>query len=173
MTQPEKNSLETILVVEDRTDVRDVVRKILEHAGFCVLATDSGAHAIQVEGLTHGTIHLLLSDVMMPDMSGPVVAKILKNRRPEMRVMLMSGYPDGDMLFLNYGWHFIEKPFLAAKLVERVNDILHTPLRSQGEDHFDTRIKPKASGLESSELHFDLNPTIRERPRRGRGGGTV
>ena len=66
-------------------------------------------------------------------------SNLLKERRPEMRVMLMSGYPDGEMLFLNYGWHFIEKPFLAVELVERVNSVLHTPERSQGEDHFDTR----------------------------------
>jgi hypothetical protein len=63
-----------------------------------------------------------------------------------MRVMLMSGYPDGDMLFLNHGWHFIEKPFLAAQLVARVNDVLHTPVSTQGEDRFDTRIKPKSQG---------------------------
>ena len=71
----------------------------------------------------------MLSDVRMPDLTGPVVAQLLKKRRPEMRVMLMSGYPGGDMLFLNYyGWRFIEKPFPPAMLVERVNDILHTPL---------------------------------------------
>ena len=69
---------------------------------------------------------------MMPDMSGPVISKLLKKHRPEMRVMLMSGYPDGDMLFLNHGWHFIEKPFVPAELVERVNEVLHTPERSQG-----------------------------------------
>jgi DNA-binding NtrC family response regulator len=87
----------------------------------------------------------LLSDVMMPDMSGPVIARILKKHRPEMRVMLMSGYPDGDMLFLNHGWHFIEKPFLPSQLVARVNELLHTPERSQGDDHFDTSIKPDKS----------------------------
>ena len=65
-----------------------------------MLAAGSGAQAIQAESITQGTIHLLLSDVMMPDMSGPDVAKLLKKHRPEMRVMLMSGYPDGDMLFL-------------------------------------------------------------------------
>jgi DNA-binding NtrC family response regulator len=146
MDRPEKNSLETILVVEDQPMVLEVVRAILERAGFHVLSTSSGAQAIQVEGITQGTIHMLLSDVMMPDMSGPVVAQTLKKLRPDMRVMLMSGYPDGNMLFLNYGWHFIQKPFLPVKLVEKVNDILHTPCRSQGEDHFDTRIKPHTSG---------------------------
>ena len=144
MTQPEKNTLETILVVEDHPIVREAVQTILERAGFCVLAAGSGAQAIQAESITQGTIHLLLSDVMMPDMSGPVVAQLLKKHRPEMRVMLMSGYPDGEMLFLNHGWHFIEKPFLPAQLVKRVNEVLHTPESSQGDDHFDTRIKPKA-----------------------------
>jgi two-component system cell cycle sensor histidine kinase/response regulator CckA len=145
VTQPEKNTLETILVVEDQPVVLDAVREILERAGFCVLAAGNSAQAIQAESITRGTIHLLLSDVMMPDMSGPVIAKLLKKHRPGMRVMLMSGYPDGDMSFLNHGWHFIEKPFLSAQLVARVNEVLHTLDLSQGDDHFDTRIKPKAS----------------------------
>jgi len=132
--------------VEDHPVVREAVRNILERAGFCVLISGSGAQAIQAASITQKTIHLLLSDVMMPDMSGPVVAQLLKKHRPEMRVMLMSGYSDGDMLFLNHGWHFIEKPFLAAELVTRVNEVLHTPERSQGYAHFDNRIKSKASG---------------------------
>jgi DNA-binding NtrC family response regulator len=146
LTQPVKNTLETILVVEDDPTVLDVVRSILERAGFRVLTAANSTEAIRIEGGFGDTIHLLLSDVMMPDMSGPVISKLLKKHRPEMRVMLMSGYADGDMLFLNYGWHFIEKPFLPDKLVERVNDMLHSPERDQGDDHFDIRITPKASG---------------------------
>ena len=145
VTQPEKNSLETVLVVEDDPIVLRMVHSILEGAGFCVLAAANSTEAIRIESGFGGTIHLLLSDVMMPDMSGPVIAKLLKQYRPDMRVMLMSGYPDGDMLFLNHGWHFFEKPFLAAKLVERVTEVLHTPVLSQGEDHFDTT-KTKTSG---------------------------
>ena len=118
---------------------------ILENAGFRVLTAVNSTEAIRIESGFGDTIHLLLSDVMMPDMSGPVISKLLKKHRPEMRVMLMSGYPDGDMLFLNYGWHFIEKPFVAAKLVERVNDVLHTPERSQGDDHFDDRLEPNST----------------------------
>ena len=143
VTQPEKNTLETILVVEDQPVVRNAVREILERAGFCVLAAGSGAQAIRAERIAQGTIHLLLSDVMMPDMSGPDVAQLLKKHRPEIRVMLMSGYPDGDVLFLSHGWHFMEKPL---ELVNMLNEVLHTPERSQGDDHFDTRITSKASG---------------------------
>lgn len=61
-----------------------------------------------------GTIHLLLCDVMMPDMCGPDLAKAMIARRSDMRVMLMSGYADGGLLILNHGWHFIKKPFLPA-----------------------------------------------------------
>ena len=77
---------------------------------------------------------------MMADMSGSVIAQVLKKHRPDMRVMLMSGYPDGEVLHLNHGWHFIEKPFLATELIRRVNEMLHTPVRS---DHFDPRINPE------------------------------
>jgi two-component system cell cycle sensor histidine kinase/response regulator CckA len=143
VVQPEKNTLETVLVVEDHPIVLEAVCEILERAGFCVLAAGSGAEAIRTEGLTEGAIHLLLSDVMMPDMSGPAVAELLKNRRPDMRVMLMSGYHDGDLLILNYGWHFIEKPFVPTMLVKKVNEVLHSPERSQRNDQFDTRIQPK------------------------------
>ena len=149
MIQQIKNSLETILVVEDDPVVLKVVHSVLERAGFRVITATNSTQAIEMEGGFHDTIHLLLSDVMMPDMSGPVIARILKKYRPAMRVMLMSGYPGGDMLFLNYGWHFIEKPFLPAKLVERVNDVLHSSEVSQGDDHFDTRIKLKSSAAES------------------------
>ena len=146
MVQPEKNTLETILVVEDHPIVRDAVCEILERVGFCVLACGSGAQAIQVESLTQGAIHLLLSDVMMPGMSGPVVAQRLKQRRPQMRVMLMSGYPEGNILLVNHGWRFIEKPFLPSELVRRVTELLHSPERSPGDDRLHTRIAASAPG---------------------------
>jgi two-component system cell cycle sensor histidine kinase/response regulator CckA len=125
--------------------VLKVVCEILERKGYRVLRAASGAEAIQLESVTRETIHLLLSDVMMPDMTGPVCAQLLQKRRPEMRVMMMSGYPGGDMLFLNHGWHFIEKPFVPYQLAARVNDVLHSQEPSQGTSDFDTRVKPKAS----------------------------
>jgi two-component system, cell cycle sensor histidine kinase and response regulator CckA len=130
--------LETILVVEDDPAIRKLVETILGDGGFEILGADSAKEAIQVEASFPGTIHLLLSDVMMPDMGGPDLAAKLKLRRPEMRVMLMSGYADGAMLVLNHGWHFIRKPFLPAALLGKVTEILHTTVRDQGTDHFDT-----------------------------------
>ena len=130
---------ETILLVEDDVIVRRVVRAILKNGGFKVLEAGSAAEALQIDFDHSGEIHLLLSDVMMQGKSGPELAKQIKTRRPEMRIILMSGFPDGAILLLNYGWHFIQKPFLPKMLLSRVHHVLHTPLRDHGTDHFDTR----------------------------------
>jgi DNA-binding NtrC family response regulator len=130
---------ETILVVEDDPTILTLVQAILEDAGFEVLAASSAENAKRIDAQFARTIHLLLSDIMMPDICGPDLAEALKRRRPEMRVMLMSGYADGAMLVLNHGWHFIQKPFLPAALLARVTDVLHTKVRDQGTDHFDPR----------------------------------
>jgi DNA-binding NtrC family response regulator len=139
MIQPLTRSLETILVVEDNPIVMKPVVMILEHAGFKVLSASDAGKAIQIESDFTETIHLLLSDVMMPGMAGPALAKQLQQQRPHMRVILMSGFTGGAVLLLNHGWHFIEKPFLANALLARVNDVLHSEVRDQGTDRFDTR----------------------------------
>jgi DNA-binding NtrC family response regulator len=85
-------------------------------------------------------IDLLLSDVDMPKMSGPDLGQLLKNARPDMHVMLMSGGVDGNLLVLNYGWAFIQKPFVASKLIQMVREVLHSENRSQlGGQEFDSR----------------------------------
>jgi two-component system, cell cycle sensor histidine kinase and response regulator CckA len=134
-----KASPQTILVVEDHPLLLKLVTKILEDARFTVLSASSAKKAIRVEAEFSGTIHLLLSDVMMPGMSGPDLAKTLKKQRPKMRIILMSAYPDGALLVLNYGWHFIQKPFMPLALVGRIKDVLQSKTREQGTDHFDTR----------------------------------
>lgn len=133
-----KQPRETILVVEDTALVLKTVRMILENANFTVLAAASANEAMELARYAK-TIDLLLSDVMMPSMSGPDLALKLKESRPDMRVMLMSGFPNGAMLVLNYGWHFIEKPFVSAQLIAKINEILQEENRGQGTDHFDTR----------------------------------
>jgi two-component system, cell cycle sensor histidine kinase and response regulator CckA len=137
MDSPLKAPRKTILVVEDTALVLNTVRMILERAKFTVLAASSADEAMRHAGSAK-TIHLLLSDVMMPDMSGPDLAQKLKEQRPEMRVILMSGYPDGGMLVLNYGWYFIQKPFVPVQLVAKINEVLDEEMRDQGTDHFDT-----------------------------------
>jgi DNA-binding NtrC family response regulator len=91
-----------------------------------------------------GRIDLLLSDLDMPLMSGPDLGEALKKTRPDLHVMLMSGGSNGNLLVLNYGWAFIQKPFVAAKLVQMVTNVLHSPDRSQhGGQEFDSRKDPR------------------------------
>ena len=134
-----KDAPKTILLVEDNDGIRMLVQHILENGGFEVLVASDAAGALQIESNFPRIIHLLLSDVMMPGISGPELAKKLKAQRPEMRVMLMSGYSEG-MLILNYGWYFIQKPFVPTALMGRVNDLLQSDVSELGTDHFDTRL---------------------------------
>jgi DNA-binding response OmpR family regulator len=143
--------LESILVVDDDHFVLTMVAKVLNAANFLVLQASSGATAIKLAANYAGRIDLLLSDVLMAGMSGPDLGEALKKTRPDMHVMLMSGFPGGDLLVLNYGWAFIDKPFVPKKLVEMVNSVLHTPDKSQGSRQFDTRKDPEQSGKPSEE----------------------
>ncbi len=141
-----KETLETILVVDDDETVLRMVVAILEGASFRVLSAHSGADCIAVANQTNGTIHLLLSDVDMPRMSGLDVSDALRATRPEMRVMLMSG-GDNGLMVLNYGWAYLQKPFMAVKLLQMVTDVLHTPDRSQpGGRQFDIRMDISEKG---------------------------
>ena len=127
----------TILIVEDNAALLNLVETILKEAGFTVLTAATAGEAIGFAG--HATtIDLLLSDIMMPEVSGPDLALKLKEFWPEMRVILMSGYPGGEILVLNYGWHFIRKPFVLVQLVAKINEVLDSETRDQGTDHFDT-----------------------------------
>jgi len=125
-----RGTLETILVVDDSEIVRNSVVAFLELANFQVLSADCAASAVKLAQETERKIDLLLSDVDMPNMSGPDLGQLLKQSRPDMHVMLMSGGVDGNLLVLNYGWAFIQKPFVASKLINMVTDVLHSEDRS-------------------------------------------
>src|SRR3954466_13756513 len=103
-----RGTLETILVVDDNPSVLRTVIEVLEGASFIVLSADDGPSALKLADKTTETIDLLLSDVDMPQMSGPELGEALKKTRPKVHVMLMSGGADGNLLVLNYGWAFIQ-----------------------------------------------------------------
>jgi len=145
MPLPCGGTLETILLVEDHPVLLKLVKQILEDANFTVIPASSAKEAIRLEAEFPGTIDLLLSDVRMKSMSGPSIAKRLKERRPQMRVMLMSGYPGGALLVLNYGWYYIEKPFVASVLVSKIKDVLRGETREQSTDRFNTLKEPRRS----------------------------
>ncbi|HLK68139.1 MAG TPA: response regulator [Bryobacteraceae bacterium] len=125
---------ETILLVEDHSALLKLVKQILEDANFKVIAARNAREAMRQEAEHEGPIDLLLSDVRMRGKSGPELAEKLTERRPGMRVVLMSGYPGGVSLTQHEGWLYIQKPFGPAALVEKIRSALkegrstHSPM---------------------------------------------
>ena len=118
---------ETILLVEDDEAVRTVVREILQKTGYNVLETSSAGEALLVSEQHTGLIHLMVSDVVMPRMSGPDLAERLESWHPEMKVLYMSGYA-GNAIVNNGmslgGKAFIKKPFTTTALLNKVREVL-------------------------------------------------
>jgi PAS domain S-box-containing protein len=118
---------ETVLVVEDELAVLTLSRRALEAQGYVVLAASDAAAALRVVERHGGTIHLLLTDVVMPGMSGRDLADRLTAQRPGIRVLYMSGYP-GDAVVqhgtLPSGSAFLQKPFSPDGLARKVRDVL-------------------------------------------------
>ncbi len=121
---------ETILLVEDEEAVRTLAREALEEAGFQVLEARHGVEALTVSQQHHGRIHLLLTDVVMPEMSGRVLAGRLASQRPTLKVLYMSGYTDNAIIHqgvLDPGTSFLPKPFSPDTLVRKVRAVLDSP----------------------------------------------
>ena len=118
---------ETILVVEDETDVRDLACEFLQVSGYSVLEASNGFEAIELLARYSGKVHLVLSDVIMPRMGGTELAEQLKIARPATKILLMTGYSEycngpkqpafSQMLIL-------QKPFSRASLVEKIREVL-------------------------------------------------
>jgi len=122
-----KPGFETILLVEDDSAVRELVRSMLAAQGYLVLAPQHPLEAETVCGEHSGRIHLLLTDLILPGVSGKEIAKRVSSLRPEIKVLFMSGYTD-DSLVHRYGFDptsaFLPKPFSAATLTAKVREVL-------------------------------------------------
>jgi hypothetical protein len=124
--------IETVLLVEDEEMVRDMTQEILRMGGYQVLEAKHGAEALAVCDQHDGPIHLMLTDVVMPQMSGRELAERLIPLRPEMRVLYMSGYTDDAIVHhgvLDEGMAFIEKPFTPSALARKVREALDTNIK--------------------------------------------
>jgi nitrogen-specific signal transduction histidine kinase/ActR/RegA family two-component response regulator len=118
---------ETILLVEDEDRVRNLTMKILRQRGYQVLEAPNGAAALAAERAHDGPIDLLLTDVVMPDLSGPEVARRVLERRPGIGVLFMSGYTDDAVLqhgVSSRDTAFLQKPFTPIVLTAKVRAVL-------------------------------------------------
>jgi signal transduction histidine kinase/ActR/RegA family two-component response regulator len=123
---------ETILLVEDERPVRALVRRCLERAGYAVLESDGPTEALRLTAQHEGMIHLLLTDVVMPQMSGKQLAERVATLRPGTRVLYMSGYTDDTVAqhgVLDAGTMLIQKPFTPENLAAKVRAVLDAPPR--------------------------------------------
>jgi len=118
---------ETILLADDEEAVRRVAKRMLDIAGYKVLVAVNGTDALRVAGEYQGTIDLLVTDVMMPELTGPDVADRLRQVRPALRVLYLSGYTDLTVVRdgrIDSDAAFLQKPFASALLAQKVRDVL-------------------------------------------------
>jgi two-component system, cell cycle sensor histidine kinase and response regulator CckA len=118
---------ETILLVEDEDAVRALTRHVLQKSGYKVLEARHGGEALRLCGRHREPIHLLLTDVVMPEMGGRELADCLTSLRPEMKVLYLSGYTDDAVVrhgILTADAAFLQKPFSVETLTHKVRDVL-------------------------------------------------
>jgi two-component system, cell cycle sensor histidine kinase and response regulator CckA len=118
---------ETILVVEDEEDVRELIQTVLGEKGYEVIVSEDPQHAERAAAQFKGEIHLLLTDMVMPGISGRELATRISARRRDIRVLYMSGYTDNVITeggMLEKGLAFLQKPFSPATLVQKVREVL-------------------------------------------------
>jgi CheY-like chemotaxis protein len=124
-TQPPGEA--TILLVEDDPAARKLIGRLLEMRGYRVLTAEDGKSALEVHRGSAERIDLLVTDVVMPGMTGPQLARLMAERRPGLPVLFLSGYPEdalGERGVLTEGTEFLGKPFNSQELARKVEETL-------------------------------------------------
>jgi CheY-like chemotaxis protein len=117
-----------VLIVEDQDALREVTERIFTRAGYHVLSAADGAEAVDLASTYDGEIHLLLTDVVMPTMLGKEAAERIRQVRPGIQVLFMSGYAQPILASqgrLDRDVNLIEKPFSASAIIEKAGRILN------------------------------------------------
>jgi CheY-like chemotaxis protein len=123
-----KQAWETVLLVEDEDAVRALAREVLRRQGYIVLEARHGVDALRLAERHPDEIHLMITDVVMPHMSGRELAERLCAARPTMKVLFMSGYTDHALMnrALTPGSSFLQKPFTPEAFARKVRQVLDT-----------------------------------------------
>ncbi|MGH9857636.1 MAG: GAF domain-containing protein, partial [Acidobacteriota bacterium] len=120
----------TILLVDDNEAVRKATSALLQARGFEVLEASNGLEAMTVSDKHNGPIHLLITDVVMPRMSGALLAEEIRQKRPNTKILFMSGFSEQIALGQNPGATFLQKPFSIGAFFGRINELLDLPSNS-------------------------------------------
>ena len=145
---PLRGGTETILLVEDSTPLRELTQFLLQGCGYTVLSSGDPLEAIRIAEQHQGPLPLMITDVVMPGLSGPDLAEKLGAARPDTRVLYTSGYADDDILQhggVSPDCAFLEKPFTRDALIRKVRELLDSPRQ------------PSASADQTSNLGQTLN----------------
>jgi two-component system cell cycle sensor histidine kinase/response regulator CckA len=127
---------ETVLLVEDVSALRDIVRRVLEHKGYTVLDAADAKSALAASASYDGPIHLLLTDVVLPGTGGRELAEQLRRERPELRVLFTSGYTDDAVVrrgIIERDFAFMQKPFTPETVERRVREVLDATITRSGD----------------------------------------
>ncbi len=118
---------ETILVVEDDPLIRKLTTRVLDSLGYAVLQAENGVSALAVVAAHRGEITLLLSDVVMPEMNGQILADRLRAQNPKLKVLYVSGYTDNAIVLRGVSENtiaFLQKPYTPTALARKVRAVL-------------------------------------------------
>jgi two-component system cell cycle sensor histidine kinase/response regulator CckA len=124
MTESQKRGTGTILLAEDEPLLRELGQTILKQAGYEVLTAPDTPSLEQLVATYSGNVDLLLTDVVMPGMSGPELVKVVKSRWPNVRVLYMSGYADDEIQDMDRDAGFLQKPFTPSELTAKIAEVL-------------------------------------------------
>jgi two-component system cell cycle sensor histidine kinase/response regulator CckA len=125
---------EVVLLVEDEDNIREPAVEILESKGYKVISAPDAVQALGAADAHRGPIHILITDVVMPGLSGNQLAQRLLHRRPEIQVLYISGYPEDSISHhgvLDADQHFLQKPFPPGQFLEKVREVLDARAAAQ------------------------------------------
>ena len=122
----------TILVVDDEPEIRKLVSAMVSQFGYTVLTADSGEHALTLYRNQHGPLEMLITDVVAPGMSGPMLADKLSALQPDLKVLYISGYDNTHVVqtyVVEKGHALLAKPFAVDELKAKISELLSRPAR--------------------------------------------